>query len=385
MNTENSTASNNVTVTIEKIINECFGLAHLENGKIVFVPKVLTDEIHEVEITDDKKNFCNAKSVKIIKKSPLRIKPKCPYFNQCGGCDLQHVSYEDQIKMKTDIIMQFLEKDNLCDKVQLEIMPSPSCWNYRNTAVFHVRNNKAGFFANQSHDIVPITECPILENGILEKLNDRSKDHSDGEIKIRKDNGGLIVASFDKEKTNAFGVQDQSFHVWIKNFFQANTSLIPLWLEKIAQYAEIQASDEVLDLYSGVGIISLFLAKKALKVTGIEFERSAVKRAIINSWVNSIRNCYFFSGPAEKLISRIKHANKIIMNPPREGADIPAIKIDLKRLSPSLLVYSSCNASTFFRDCAILNDYGYDLTHLTMADMFPQTRHFEIIARFQKK
>jgi tRNA/tmRNA/rRNA uracil-C5-methylase (TrmA/RlmC/RlmD family) len=361
-------------------------MGHLPNGKVVFMPNALPGETHDFTIIDEKPNFVSARSIRIHNPSEKRIPPRCPHFGSCGGCDFQHLPYDCQIKLKTDFLNQYLEKEGLKDSVHVDTMPSPLEWQYRNTAVFHIRNGKAGFFAHHSHDMVPVRDCPILEPGILEKLSTRPASLKDGEIKIRKDTSGHVVASFEKEKTNAFQFHQQTFHVWIKNFFQANTALIPLWLDCIDTYLGIAPGDEVLDLYSGVGIISLHAAKKALKVTGIEFERAAVKRAIINSWVNSIRNCYFFSGASEKLASKIKKADKLILNPPRDGVlQMEAFTLDLKRLAPNVIVYSSCNPATFFRDRGPISACGYALTDITLADMFPQTRHFELVAKFVKK
>lgn len=385
MNAGDSKTRPHTTITIEKIINDGSGMGHLENGKVVFVPNALPGETHEIAITEEKPNFTSARSIRLENPSEKRVTPRCPHFGSCGGCDLQHIPYDYQIQLKTEFLNQYLQKDGLLDSVRVDILPSPSEWYYRNTAVFHVRNGKAGFFAHHSHDVVPIKKCPILETGILDKLATRPISLTEGEIKIRKDTSGQAVASFEKEKTNAFQIHQQTFHVWIKNFFQANTSLIPLWLDRIDQYLGIKPEDEILDLYSGVGIISLHVASKVSKVTGIEFERAAVKRAIINSWVNSIRNCYFFSGASEKLSGKIKKADKIILNPPRDGAEMATLSSEIKRLTPSTIVYSSCNPATFFRDRAPLSDCGYVLTDITLADMFPQTRHFELVAKFEKK
>ena len=116
----------------------------------------------------------------------------------------------------------------------------------------------------------------------------------------------------------------------------------------------------------------------------IESERAAVKRAIMNAQDNEIENVYFFSGTVEENISKVRKAGRIVLDPPRAGVPVPVLEECARRLSPERIVYTSCEPATFFRDAAVLGNHGYRLTALTLADMFPQTWHLEVIGQFER-
>lgn len=375
---------NTFNIKIEKILSDGRALAHRKDGKVIFVSSVLPEEEVEVEQILEKKDFVVAKLKKVIQPSSERREPLCEHFGICGGCVFQHCSYQYQLKIKEKIVTEALKNKEF--SVNIKIIPSKAEWNTRNTALFHIKDGKPCFFKASSHNPVVLNDCPVLEDGILEKAIKLSKELKDGSsLKVRKDNQGNIISSIDKEKHNLFEFNNFKFKVWIKNFFQCNTSLISVWLREIEENLELNPDDEILDLYSGTGIISIFIAQKVSNVTGIEIDRSAVKRAIINSTVNGLdKKTYFFAGPVEKMINYIKKTDAIILNPPREGANMDTILPKISELNPSRIVYSSCNFSTFIRDLTSFVKIGYKLCNITILDMFPQTSHFEVIARLKK-
>ena len=374
-------------ISVEKIVNNAFGFGRMRNGKAVLVPFCLPGEKMRVAVVNESKDYCLGRVEEVLEPSPDRRKPRCRHFQRCGGCDLQHGYYSCQLEIKKSIVAEFLASSGLSG-VRFNVIPSTAEWGYRNTAVFHSRNGVPGFYAYHSHDLVEIKECPILQDAILEKavsvLAAEGKGFQ-GELKARKDNTELVVTSLDREKNNTFRFGSLQFRVWIKNFFQINTSVIPLWLDEIRRFIEPSPSDEMLDLFSGVGIIGLTLAKEVSHVTGIEEDRASVKRAIINARLNEVDNTYFFSGGVERLISRVKKADKVLIDPPRAGVKFFDIARELVRLNPKVIVYSSCYPSAFFRDLKSIDEAGYRLDAVSLVDMFPQTKHFELLGRFVPK
>lgn len=364
------------TIKIEKLVNHALGLGRLENNKIVFIPGVLPSEVIEAKIINEKKDVVFAELVKIIEPSSERIEPRCPYFSSCGGCDLQFASYSKQLEIKKDILSDWLKINDY--DIDVSIIAAPQEWQYRNTTVFHRDKKKIGFYAKKSHDMVAIKDCPILIPNLFETAE---KNNWPSELKLRIGTDNEVVTSISQEKNNHFLIENINYKVWIKNFFQVNTSIIPSWLHLIKDYLQPQSSDMVLDLFSGVGLITLYIAPMVKQIYGIEVERASVKRAIQNSTQNDIENAYFFAGSTEKHINRIPKVNKMIVDPPRAGINSTTIEA-INKINPDTLVYVSCYPSTFFRDIKMLNR---QLTKITLVDMFPQTSHFEIVALLEPK
>jgi len=364
------------TIKIEKLVNHALGLGRLENNKIVFVPGVLPSEVIEAKIIKEKKDVVFAEPIKIIEPSAERIEPSCPYFNSCGGCDLQFASYSKQLEIKKDILRDWLKINDY--DIEVSILAAPQEWQYRNTAVFHRDKKKVGFYAKKSHTVISIKQCPILIPKLFDSVE---KNNWPSELKLRIGTDNDVVTSVSQLKNNHFLIENIDYKVWIKNFFQTNTSIIPSWLHQIKDYLQPQSSDVVLDLFSGVGLITLYIAPMVKQIYGIEVERASVKRAMQNSTQNDIKNAYFFAGSTEKHINRIPKVNKMIVDPPRTGINSATIKA-INNINPDTLVYVSCYPSTFFRDIKILNR---QLTKITLVDMFPQTSHFEIVALLEPK
>jgi tRNA/tmRNA/rRNA uracil-C5-methylase (TrmA/RlmC/RlmD family) len=374
-----------LSIQIEKILSDGSGLGHRPDGKAVLVPFVLPGEHVEVEPSAESADFLTAGLLRVLDPSPDRRAAPCPHFGTCGGCDLQHAVYPSQLRIKKDILRESFGRLKSVEMPEISVLGSPTEMACRNTAVFHSASGRTGFFARASDRIVEPSVCPVLESGILERMKTLKPELRQDELRIRKDNLGQIVSSMDREKNNGFDFDGLKLRVWIRNFFQANTGLIPAWLDRIASLSGVRKDDEVLDLYSGVGIISHFLAKRSAKVTGIEADRASVKRAIINASLNPGGTTYFYAGPSERMIGRIRKADVVVLNPPRGGAEMGLLAPELVRLGPRTIVYSSCHPSTLVRDAGVLMSAGYPLRKLVLLDMFPQTRHFEVLAAFESR
>lgn len=366
---------------IERVVSDGSGLARTAEGKVVLVPQALPGEEVEAEAVREHRDYIWARLLRLLGPSAERRDPLCPHFGDCGGCDLQHLPYEGQVRLKKSWVEEaFRRLTGGRPFPEVRVVPSPTETGYRNTAVFHGRDGVWGYFAKASERVVVPSVCPVLEAGILERFRSLDLGRREGEVRVRKDNTGRIVTSLDEKKHNEYEVAGLRLRVWIRNFFQNHTALLPAWLGVLAEMAQVGPEDEVVDLYSGVGVISLHLAGHAGHVTAIEADRASVKRAIINASLNpSGRKTYFFAGPVERLLPRVRKADVVVLNPPRAGADRQALAGALERLRPRKVVYSSCHLSTLCRDLETVLALGYVLTDLCLVDFFPQTRHFEVV------
>jgi len=408
-------------VLIEKLDHQGRGIGRL-NDKIIFVNNALPGEEVNVEITLEKKKFYEGKVIDIIKESSERIKSKCPYFYECGGCDLLHISYENQLKFKQNKVIEILTKyskiENIETKIK-DIIPSSNIFNYRNKVTFQVKEN-IGFYKRKSYDLIPISKCLLITDKMNEILNviKDNFDLSNFDKVIIKDmeNGQIMltiylhisnqiakieqILSSKVESLNIYienklyktigksniiaKLQDFNFLISSEAFFQVNLNQTVKLYNKVLEYTQLKLTDLVLDLYCGTGTIGIFLSPYCNKVLGIEINSEAIKNANENKKINNISNIDFMVGDTKDLIKRINFKpNVIVVDPPRSGLDESVIK-DIIKLNPERLVYVSCDPMTLARDLSLLNE-KYDILEVTPVDMFPNTNHIENVVKLQKR
>lgn len=395
--------------------NEGAGVAKI-NGIIVFVPKALVGEKLRVRIIEIKKNFARGKIVEILEKSSNRITPSCPYYQECGGCNLRHQTKEENLKFKKEKVETALKKIGKIDVVVDDIVPSFKENNYRNKVSFKVENDRIGFYGEGTYQLINVENCMLAENEInnaLTVIRNYIKNY-ENEIKtitIKYGNAAKdilidifstnthdidILEYLDKNINNlktvifngnvVFGngyIKQISnglmFNCSSKSFFQVNSNQAEKLYETAISLAKLSKEDIVLDLYCGTGTITSIIASFVKKVIGIEIVNDAIIDAKCNLEINGIQNVKFICGDATKEISKIKEKIDVIfVDPPRKGMDRKAIAI-MKKLSPKKIIYISCNPVTLSRDLNYLNDL-YDVKKVIPFDMFPNTSHVECVS-----
>ncbi|MBE7030611.1 MAG: 23S rRNA (uracil(1939)-C(5))-methyltransferase RlmD [Ruminococcaceae bacterium] len=172
------------------------------------------------------------------------------------------------------------------------------------------------------------------------------------------------------------------------SFFQVNTAQMERLYARAAEYAQLSGTETVFDLYSGVGSISLYLAKKAGQVVGVEIVPDAVENARQNALRNGIENVQFHCGDCAEVVERLLadgiRANIVVVDPPRKGCDEALLSL-IERIAPKRLVYVSCNSATLARDAAWLKEHGYTMQRCSAVDMFPNTTHVETVVLLQRQ
>lgn len=391
-------------IEILKLDHQGRGIGKI-NNKIIFIKNALPGEIVDVKITKEKKNYTEGIITKYIKKSNKRIKPICPYYEKCGGCNLMHMTYENQLKYKQEKVENIIHKYTDPNLKIKNIIPCENIYNYRNKITFHIKD-KIGLYEDNSKNIVEIDKCLLADNKInniyLElKENKINKD----EIIIRSSYNDSLIYYKNKEndlknincnniinnnkiiKGNNYIIEklkNYKFIISQTSFFQVNTKQTIILYDKIKEVANLTQEDKLLDLYCGTGTIGLYLSKDCQEVLGIELNKDAIKDANKNKMLNNINNAKFIAGDAKEEIKKINYKPTIIIvDPPRSGLHKDMIK-DLIKFNAKKIIYVSCDPITLSRDLKELNS-TYNIVEIQPVDLFPNTYHVESICVLERK
>ncbi len=394
--------------------NEGLGIG-LIDGIITFVNDALPNEVVNVKIIKIYKNYAYGDLVEVKEANQNRKTPKCPFFYECGGCNLMHQSYESQLEFKKDKIISIFKK--ICNiDIDLEKVNSYNILNYRNKVVFKVKKDKIGFYKPKTNELIDIDRCIISDEKINEcliKIREfikKNKDNEINEVMIRVCDNNIMI-SLDNIKEGyidkfikaldgvssiyinnklVYGLlslnkklNNLMFNISPKSFFQVNSVVAENLYNKALEY--IDKSDLILDLYSGTGTITMLLSKKAKRVIGVEVVKDAVKDAKNNLLLNNINNAEFICGKVENKIDELKKlkVDAIVLDPPRSGSDKKSLESILE-IEPKKIIYISCNPVTLARDVNVLKE-KYELIEISAFDMFPQTYHVECVCVLNRK
>lgn len=392
-------------VVIEKLDHFGRGIAKI-NEKIVFVPNTLKGDVVVIEIVKDNSSYALGKVVKYIEKQK-RLSP-CKYSNICGGCHLIDMDYSSQLEFKKEKIKELFKK-NLGVDIILDDVIIGNKSNYRNKINLHVDGEKVGFYALESHDLVEIDECYITKkeiNDLLPKVKDLAKNNNIDEVMIRYHNGlilsikgnvskdfllknfndcSLIYLNNKKIKGNEVieNILDKRFRVSPKSFFQVNTEVCSKMFLKVRSYIKNKSFNKALDLYCGTGVIGILISDLVNEVVGIEVISDAIEDANYNKRINDINNISFICDKVENRIDSFKDIDLVIVDPPRSGLDKKSIA-NIMTIAPKEIIYISCDPTTLTRDLKELRG-KYDISNVSIADMFPNTYHVESVILLQRK
>ena len=391
-------------IKIEKLDHQGRGIGKI-NNKIIFIPYTLPDEIVEFKITKEKKNYLEGQAIKIIKPSEIRITPPCPYYTKCGGCNLMHLNYNEQLKYKQEKIENIISKYTNKDIKINKIIKAEHQYYYRNKITLHAED-EIGFYKNNSKNIIKINKCIIADksiNNIIKELNDKKiknneliirtnnketllyiKNNNENLKSIKADN---IINNSKIIKGNNYIIENINNYKYLvspTSFFQVNTEQTIKLYNKIKELAKITKNDKILDLYCGTGTIGLYLSKACKEVLGVEINKEAIKDANKNKIINNIKNATFIAGDAKEIIKKLKfNPDIIIIDPPRSGLFKGMIN-NLIKFKAKKIIYVSCDPITLARDLKELSNL-YNIEEIQPLDMFPNTYHVECVTLLSKK
>lgn len=382
-----------------------------ENG-IVFIRGAIPGELVEVSVSEKKRDYSVASVTGVLEPSEFRVEPPCPIFGVCGGCQLQFASYDRQITMKNEILLDCLKR---IGGIEVSLLPplTGRQFGYRRRGQFKVSKQGAiGFYKENTRDVVPLTNCPLMIdeiNNILPALNPdgltgvRELHITSGDSLVALMKGSAVDAGLAERLLDAgfsgitfegssrifghneyavFDLDGLKYAVSPASFFQSNWDLNIELVRIIKSELGDVGGASVLDLYAGAGNFSLPLAEAGANVTAVEGNPSAVKDGRMNFELNGMTKFKYIESSAEKA-GLSKRYDILILDPPRPGLT-KAVMQKVLAMDAGRVVYVSCNPSTLARDIKALSG-SYDIQSVRMADMFPNTYHVEAVVFLKHK
>lgn len=406
-------------VKIENLDHYGRGICRIDNT-VVFISNALPSEIVDIKISEIKKKYALADVVNFIETSDKRVKPICKYFDKCGGCDLMHCNFDEQLNFKYNKVKEIIEKFTNIDSSFVKPIIKTNEYNYRNKIILHVSNNKLGFYEKKSNKVINIDKCYLADDRINDMITILNKLDLTNikEIMIRKSlNTEDLMIVFDCIKPVTNNKQFETIFskcnsVFIKygndykliygnktineyigkykyqispaSFFQVNTMGCEMLYDLIFEYVNKYDIKNILDLYCGTGTIGIYLSSISKNITGIEINEDAVLNARENAKINEIDNAKFICSDASLVQNKVKEFyDLVIVDPPRSGLDKRTVDFLINNKS-NLIVYVSCDPNTLARDLNTLNDY-YCVLEIVPVDMFPNTYHIETICILERR
>ena len=398
-----------------------------QDGKIVLVPHTLIGEKVTADIVEDNKNYCVAKLNKIITKNSHRTIPACPYFYECGGCDLQHMDYSEQLKFKQLLIKKTLKK--ICNVV-VDVKKTVACnqpFEYRNKISINAQNNLFGFYKKDSKNLINVEQC-MLANNKINSIYSICKEYCNNNnlsikhIVIRDINDQTLVGIVSSKELNLSdlftlinkqfvriglyniintrndsvvlsgktihigGIKqieitnfNLTYSVDLLGFHQTNLEIQDKLYQDVLNY--IGKNSVVVNGFSGQGLLSAILSKKAKQVVGIEINASAHNSAEKLKATNKLTNLTNIKADFNKAIDKYKNADILILDPAKKGCGKDTMQ---KVIGIKEIIYISCNPIALCKDLNVILS-NYDIIEVTPFDMFPNTKNVETIVKLKLK
>jgi len=414
-----------------RLITDGSGIGY-QNGIATFVPGLLPGETGEIKVYEAKKKWQRAHLQKVTKRSLQRLDPPCSVFEQCGGCQLQHTTYEETLFWKQQWVADALMR---IGKIKVEVKPTigmPDPWRYRNKARLHREpTGKLGYYKEKSKELIHFPDCLLLSERMnrwirlteefltdgfseIHTLTFRENTKGEGLLLLEgpptkllsaDDNPEFFEALFKEGLRSVWGtdsegslvlvwgeevftqtIGDLTFEVSPLSFLQVNSHQTDVLYAHVFEGAALTGGETVWDLYSGIGTLALALATKAKKVTGIEENPYAVEDAIQNAVNNNaVGHVEFLKGKVESRMMKIEEQpDVVVLDPPRAGLH-PEVIQRLLEMKPQRIIYVSCDPGTLARDLAALTQGEYGIVSVQPVDMFPWTQHVETVVLIEQK
>ncbi len=431
-----------VQAEIESLSHEGRGVAHID-GKAVFISGALPGEKVTFIYTGKRRSHDEGKIAEVLQASPDRVEPRCPHYAICGGCSLQHLSPQAQIQYKQKSMLDSLKHLGKVEPQEVFAPITGDSWGYRRKArlgvkfVFKKDKVLVGFRERHGSFLADIQSCEVLHESVGKKLQDLqtmmyAMDSRDStpqiEVAVGDNATALIIrhlkplSDSDQQKWLEFARENdyqlylqpkgpdtvhciypeqpelyylhETFATRVKfapqDFFQVNSSINRQMVPRAVELLKLSGTEQVLDLFCGLGNFTLPIARHAAHVTGVEGDLNMVRRARQTAIENGIQNTDYHAcnlmGSALELKSEPwlkQHYDCILLDPPRSGAK--EIIEHFSKLKAKRIVYVSCHPATLARDAGeLVHTHGYQLLGAGVMDMFPQTAHVESIAVFEK-
>ena len=389
-------------VEIIKLDDQGRGIGYTDN-KITFINNALINEVVDIDIIKSTSKYNIGKVIKYIKKSNDRIEVKCPYYDKCGGCNILHMSYIDQLEYKKIKLHNILKKFSNIDN-DIEIVKNNNTFGYRNKIELKIKDSLWGYYNNSTHDFLSISNCLLAKDSINNVINNkdlfniingtitiRSNYNDEILISIKSKDNLLVDVNKLKENIKLVGIvindklyygeqyfiekyNNKLFKVNYDSFFQVNEFITNKMINIINENIDGKI---LLDLYCGVGFLGQVIDHKFNKIYGIEINRNSIIDAINNAKLNNINNTYYICGDSSKVASINDTIDTLIIDPPRTGL-VGNLVNEIININAKKIIYISCDPVSLSRDLNSLKD-KYKINKIYLLDMFSNTYHVESV------
>ncbi len=385
------------------------GVGKLPDGKVCFVRGTAPGERVEAEVTDERSSFAYARLLSVKRAARSRIQPLCPlsidghdHGKSCPGCSYGHIDYETELQWKQRQLEGFLLRDNLADRNRIRPPEgAPVRYGWRNKIrLTAVEDGKLGYRGDDNIRVIDVKNCPLARKTIQEAVSayrqkERSKDVTHVTFRWTLKDGVRIRPNTEQPGTRFLTEQlgkHGDFMVPENSFFQINVPMAAKLAEEAAVRVEAGCAGNLLELFCGVGVLSLVAAQSLdhLRVRGVELDKIAIQAARLNAKRHHLADrCRYESGDSEAMLpvlAREMPAEKtmVLVDPPRCGLSAGLCK-KLLAYKPRTILYISCAPDTLRRDLKILTGGGYEVCDVKLFDLFPATAHFETMTVLRRK
>ena len=357
------------------------GLARID-GKVIFVEGALPGELVEIEMLRTRKDFGEARLVRVQEAHSERVVPACPHYNRCGGCNLQHASIGLQRELKRQVVEDLFRRMAKTTLPQDWVIQGGNPWKYRRRARFVQGKKGLGFHQENSHNVEVISECPVLCDPLQTLLSQASRVAVGEELQAFADSldaVGLWNRDFTDAQlsTQKVDIMNRSIVCDARVFFQSNLELVPSLVQSVLRIVDTCVYPKLaVDLFSGVGVFAKFLQEHFAKVIAVEWNPGC----LVHARKNVGENCEFISSSAEDYLAKldVHSIDLLVVDPPRAGLS-PEVRKALLQARPQRIAYVSCDPVTLARDVGEFVRNGWELKSAEGFDFYPQTDHLEML------
>ena len=404
-----------ITLDITEMAHGGSGIGRASRGRTIFVPLTMPGERVRAQIVSQKNKYAQAELVQVLQASPERVAPRCQHFAVCGGCHFQHMSYPAQLAAKEAVVGDQLARLGGFKKAPVQpVLPNPGAWGYRVEMVLSpVGNGRLGYWSPVKKEVIAIEECPIAQPALLALLQDVELDLPGlRKLSLRVGDDEALLAAIEvdgveppeleadfpisvaivlPDKTAASLVGDfytvqqvngRDFRISPGVEMPASPAAMNLVVESVLRYAALTGVENVVDLYSGAGIITAFLAEQAANLVAVERNPDAVADLAVN--LHDLDNVAVYEGEVERVLPLLSETISVMVaNPAASGLSRKAVAAIIQA-KPARLVYVSSDVATLARDGRSLANAGYQLVEVQPIDMQPQTFHIETVSLWER-
>jgi 23S rRNA (uracil1939-C5)-methyltransferase len=390
-------------------------VARDDGGRPIFVQGAVTGERVLVTLTVDKDRYAHGYVTEVVEPSAERVSPRCPHFGVCGGCHYQHITYEEQLRAKRLIVHDQLQRiGGLTGILVSPVLPAPEPWHYAYQAVFSpVPGGGLGYWSPREREVIPIRACPITHPALMDLFNDIDLDLPGlRKLTLRLDSEGAMLAALEVEDVEApellvdfpvsvaivmpdrtaasligepyslYEVKGRTFRASPGCFFQPNLPMAGDLVDAVLALADLSGREWVLELYSGVGLLTAFLAQEALDVTAVEVNGDAVADLAFN--LDDLDNVTLYHSLVEEILPGVGDSpDLIVLDPGQNGLSQPIVS-QVAELAAPRLIYVASDLARMARDSKALVQAGYALAAVQPLDMAPQTYQVDTISLWIK-